>query len=219
MSAPLLELRGVAHSFGSHQVLLEVSLSISAGEHVLIQGPSGSGKTTLLNIAGALLEPSNGQVLFAGEVLTGRGDLAAHRLHHVGFVFQDFHLLESLSPRQNLDIVRCARGGAPAHSLDALLAPLGLDDRLDVPVRRLSRGERQRVALARAFANGPRLVLADEPTASLDPSHASATLDHLFALAQATGATVVMASHDGKLAERADWARRVHVEAGRLSEG
>ena len=218
MSAPLLELKDVAHAFGSHQVLHGVSLSLAPGDHLLIQGPSGSGKTTLLNIAGALLEPTQGQVVFSGEALTGRGDLAAHRLHNVGFVFQDFHLLESLSPRQNLDIVRCARGGSPAHTIDALLAPLGLDDRLDVPVRRLSRGERQRVALARAFANGPRLVLADEPTASLDPSHASATLDHLFALAKATGATVVMASHDSKLSNRADWTRRAHVEGGRLSE-
>ena len=183
MGAPLLELIGVTHAFEDRSILRGVDLRVEEGEHLLVQGPSGSGKTTLLNIAGALLEPTSGEVVFSGERLPRGSDLASHRLRNIGFVFQDFHLLESLSARQNLDIVRCARGGEHVHSIDALLRPLGLDDRLDAPVRTLSRGERQRVALARAFANGPRLVLADEPTASLDPSHASATLDHLFGLA------------------------------------
>ena len=125
MSAPLLMGRGTRLRI--HQVLHGVSLSPLRASISPIQGPSGSGKTTLLNIAGALLEPTQGQVLFSGEALR-RGDLAAHRLQNVGFVFQDFHLLESPSPRQNLDIVRYARGGSPAHTIDALLAPLSLDD-------------------------------------------------------------------------------------------
>lgn len=218
MSDALLELSGVRHVFDTTAVLKTVDLQVMAGEHTLIEGPSGSGKSTLLNIAGALLVPSEGTVSFAGTPLGAMGDLARHRLMHVGFVFQDFHLLESLSARQNLELVRCAHGGSPQHTLAELLGPLGMDDRLDAPVRTLSRGERQRVALARAFANGPQVVLADEPTASLDPSRASATLDHLFSLSETTGSTVVMVSHDPGLGERPEWARRLVLEDGSLSE-
>lgn len=219
MSQVVLQLSGVRHVFDQTAVLEAVDLEVIAGEHTLIEGPSGSGKTTLLNIAGALLVPSQGSVSFAGEPLSAVGDLARHRLMHIGFVFQDFHLLESLTARQNLEIVRCARGGEPRHTLAELLDPLGMDDRLDAPVRTLSRGERQRVALARAFANGPKLVLADEPTASLDPSRASATLDHLFSLAETTSSTVVMVSHDPGLGQRPEWAHRLVLEDGILSEG
>lgn len=217
MSHALLELTGVGHVFDSTPVLETVDLQIKAGEHTLIEGPSGSGKSTLLNIAGALLVPSQGSVAFAGTPLSRMGDLARHRLEHMGFVFQDFHLLETLTARQNLELVRCARGGTPQHTLDQLLEPLGMNDRLDAPVRTLSRGERQRVALARAFANGPRVILADEPTASLDPSRASSTLDHLFSLAETTNSTVVMVSHDPGLGQRPQWARLLRLEDGRLS--
>jgi ABC-type lipoprotein export system ATPase subunit len=217
MSEVLLQLSGVRHVFDETAVLEAVDLQVMAGEHTLIEGPSGSGKTTLLNIAGALLSPTGGSVLFAGAPLTSVGDLARHRLLHIGFVFQEFHLIESLTARQNLELVRCARGGEPKHTLAQLLDPLGLQDRLDAPVRTLSRGERQRVALARAFANGPKLVLADEPTASLDPSRASATLDHLFTLAGTMETTVVMVSHDPGLGQRSEWAHRLLLEDGRLS--
>jgi len=217
MSESLLQLSSVGHTFERSPVLEDVDLQIMAGEHTLIEGPSGSGKTTLLNIAGALLSPTQGTVSFAGTPLSAVGDLPRHRLMNIGFVFQEFHLLESLTARQNLELVRCARGGEPHHTLAELLDPLGLQDRLDSPVRSLSRGERQRVALARAFANGPRLVLADEPTASLDPSRASATLDHLFALAATTHSTVVMVSHDPGLGQRGEWSHRLVLEEGRLS--
>ena len=218
MSDALLELSGVRHVFETTAVLETVDLQVMAGEHTLIEGPSGSGKSTLLNIAGALLTPTQGSVSFAGTSLSAVRDLARHRLMNMGFVFQDFHLLESLTARQNLELVRCARGGEPRHTLSELLEPLGMNARLDAPVRTLSRGERQRVALARAFANGPQVVLADEPTASLDPSRASATLDHLFSLAETTSSTVVMVSHDPGLCQRPEWSRRLVLEDGSLSE-
>jgi putative ABC transport system ATP-binding protein len=216
MGDPLLQIQDVVHAYDGPAVLDGLNLRVEAGAHVLIEGPSGSGKTTLLNVAGALLVPQAGSVSFDGQNLANLGDRAGHRLRNLGFVFQEFHLLESLSARHNVGLVQAARGGTPAHTVDALLGPLGLDGRLDAPVRLLSRGERQRVALARAFANRPRLVLADEPTASLDPSRADATLSHLFELAQATGATVLMVSHDRALRERPEFVQRVTMDGGRI---
>jgi len=217
MGEPLLELDDVGHTYDGPPVLDGLGLTIEGGQHTLIEGPSGAGKTTLLNVAGALLRPTRGCVRFEGRDLADVHDLARHRLEHLGFVFQEFHLVESLSARQNLELVQCARGGEPAVTIDALLGPLGLEGRLDAPVRRLSRGERQRVALARAFANAPRLVLADEPTASLDPSRASASLDHLFELAQTAQVTVLLVSHDPALAARPELAQRFRLDAGKLS--
>jgi ABC-type lipoprotein export system ATPase subunit len=218
MGGTLLELRDVVHAYDGPAVLDGLSLSVAAGGHVLIEGPSGAGKTTLLNVAGALLVPQGGTVVFDGQNLATVGDRAGHRLRNLGFVFQEFHLLESLSARHNVGLVQAARGGTPAHTVDALLGPLGLDGRLDAPVRLLSRGERQRVALARAFANSPRLILADEPTASLDPSRADATLTHLFELAQARSATVLMVSHDRALRERPEFSQRLTMDGGRIHQ-
>ena len=217
MTQSLLQFDRVHRAFDGIQVLRGADLTVRTGEHVLVFGPSGSGKTTVLNLAARLLEPDSGTVAYAGRDLAQSGDPRTYRLAHIGFVFQEFHLLESLTVYQNIEMVQLARGAPDPLDIALLLGPLDLLDRRDAPVRVLSRGERQRVALARAFANRPSLVLADEPTASLDPSKAHATMDHLFDLLGRTGATALVVSHDEALAKRAEFTQVLRLEGGALA--
>lgn len=218
-TTPLLEVRRVAKAFEGVPVLEDVDLVVARGQHTLIFGPSGSGKSTLLHLIASLLEPDRGELTFDGRRYRDLGDARAFRLRHVGLIFQDFHLLESLSVRGNVEMVQMARGGDGLLPIHDLLDPLGLGGRLRAPVRVLSRGERQRVALARAFANHPSLVLGDEPTASLDPSNRGRTLDHLFALCRRTDATAVVVSHDHELAQRPEFTQVLQLRDGRAVEG
>ena len=150
-----------------------VDLVSRSGEITLIMGPSGSGKTTLLSMLGGLLHPTSGRVLIEGVDLwsLGRRRLLAARRDRVGFIFQSFNLLDSLSALENVEIALNITGvdGAPARERARLLLKMaGLGERLEFRAQDLSGGERQRVAIARALANRPRLLLADEPTGSLD---------------------------------------------------
>lgn len=212
----MLSARALTRGWGGRPVIEGLHLEIARGGHCLIHGPSGSGKSTLLHMLGRLLAPDSGEITFDGTPYARLGSPRAFRLRHIGFLFQDFHLLESLTVEQNVEIVALARDAPEAVPIAELLEPLGLLSRRDARVNTLSRGERQRVALARAFANSPSLVLADEPTASLDPSNRDATLDHLFALCARTGATCVTVAHDPALAERADFASHWRLDAGAL---
>ena len=145
--------------------------------------------------------------------------LSKFRGEKIGFVFQDLHLLETLTVAQNIELVQAALGtkeDAPTPAM--LLEPLGLIERLNDRVSILSRGERQRVALARAFANKPALLLADEPTSSLDPGSRDQTLRHLWALCEHTGATALVVSHDHALREDAHFANRWALAEGRLTD-
>ena len=217
MSA-LLSLRGVHVTLEATPILRGASLELEAGQHTLILGPSGAGKTTLLNVAAGLVSPSEGEVLFRGEPLNAHGTSARLRRDALGIVFQDLHLLENLTAAQNIALVQAAIGaGEDAPSPESLLSPLGLGDRLTTRVSVLSRGERQRVALARAFANRPSLVLADEPTSSLDPGSRTRTLAHLWALCEETGATALVVSHDAALEADAGFVTRSVLSEGRLS--
>ncbi len=212
---PLLEVRGVAKSFGEARVLDGVTLNVARGQHTLVFGPSGSGKSTLLNLIASLLPPDQGELVFDGTPYSQLGDARAFRLQHIGLMFQDFHLLESLTVLQNVEMVQMARGGEGLIPIRELLEPLGLGDRLRASVRILSRGERQRVALARAFANRPSIVLGDEPTASLDPSNRGRTLDHLFGLCERTQATAIVVSHDHAIADRPEFGQVLELDRGR----
>jgi len=195
-----LEIEGLHRSFGARAVLRGVDLAIERGEHALILGPSGSGKSTLLHLLARLLEPDAGAIRLEGQPITARGDAAAFRRTHIGIVFQEFHLLDALTPRQNLQLVGDACPPGPElPTPEALLDPLGLLDRIDSPVHELSRGERQRVALARAFANRPQLILADEPTASLDPDNRARSMALFFDLCDRMEATALVVSHDPAL--------------------
>lgn len=214
--ACLLTLRNVTRSFGETALLRGVDLEIWPGKHALILGPSGSGKTTLLNLIARLLPLDGGQILFQGEDCNKQGSPQAWRLRHIGQVFQEIHLLEALTVFQNIEMVQFQSADPDPLPLAELLGPLGLGERTHESVRHLSRGERQRVALARAFANRPRLVLADEPTASLDASTREASLDHLFSLCEQVGSTALVVSHDAALQERGEFAQQWEMREGRL---
>jgi ABC-type lipoprotein export system ATPase subunit len=199
----MLRIEGLCKAWEGVSILDGLDLSVDAGQHTRIMGPSGSGKSTLLYLVARLAQPDAGQVLLDGKPVSSLGDAAHYRLAHIGLVFQDVHLLESLSVRDNVQMVQALSPGESIPIAD-LVEPLGLGAMLDRPVCRLSRGERQRVALARAFANRPRLVLADEPTASLDPASRDQCLDQLFGLADRTQATVLLVSHDPGVADRSE---------------
>ncbi|HUR81421.1 MAG TPA: ABC transporter ATP-binding protein [Thermoanaerobaculia bacterium] len=188
-----------------------VSLDVARGEMVLIIGPNGSGKTTLLSMLGGLVRPTRGSVRVDGQLVDH--DLEDFRLHKVGFVFQTFRLLDALSVRENVQLV-----------LDLAHSPRNTDDLLDRAgalhlagrnVRALSGGEKQRVAIARALANDPAVVLADEPTGSLDSAAGEAAIALLHEAARKDGRAVVIVSHDTRIAAHAD--RVVRMVDGRLS--
>ncbi len=214
MPTALLTFDDVHVSFPGVEVLKGLSLELMPGEHTLIFGPSGAGKTTLLNLASGLIQPSSGAVRYRGESLVTMRDLARYRRQSIGQVFQDLHLIETLSAYDNIALVQAAIGAGPdAPDPEALLSPLGLSDKLKTRVSRLSRGERQRVALARAFANNPALILADEPTSSLDPGRRAETLTYLWTLCAQTGATALIVSHDAALRQGPSFQHELDLSA------
>lgn len=196
-----------------------VSFDAGEGEILLIMGPSGSGKTTLLTMLGGLLRPTSGRVMLDGIDIAAmaRSGLPRVRREHVGFVFQSFNLLDSLSAIENVEVALnvAGIGGREAHErARELLVEAGLESRLDFRARDLSGGEKQRVSIARALANRPRLLLADEPTANLDSRNGHEVMALLRGLAKQEGRTVVVVSHDARLLDIAD--RVLWMEDGRL---
>ncbi len=204
---------------GTLTVLDHLDLTVEAGEHLAIIGPSGSGKSTLLSLAGGLEAPQEGTVRVAGTDLAGlrRDDLARFRARTVGFVFQHFGLLESLTVIENVELAGTLAGsGRRDRRRDAsvMLDAVGLGDRADQVPATLSGGERQRVAIARALLNRPRLVLADEPTGNLDAASAALVADLLRDVALEDGGALVVVTHDAAMASRAD--RVLELDDGRL---
>jgi putative ABC transport system ATP-binding protein len=200
---------------GPLAVLHGISFSLDAGESLAIVGPSGSGKTTLLGLCAGLDTPSTGVVRAAGVDLGALDEdgRALFRRREVGFVFQTFQLLPTLTALENVVVPLELRGekGARARAAE-LLARVGLGERLDHYPVQLSGGEQQRVALARAFIHQPRLLFADEPTGNLDTATGALLADLLFDMNRAQGATLVLVTHDAELAARAD--RRLRLRAG-----
>lgn len=203
---------------GRTRALDGVTLEIARGEFVAICGPSGSGKSTLLNLIGALDKPDSGELWVAGEDLAhSRGDLAGFRARKVGFIFQLHNLIPSLTALENVLIPtlelnhswRDAR--ARAHEL---LERVGLGDRAHRRPPELSGGERQRVAVARALINNPELILADEPTGSLDSKNEKQVLDLLRELQAERGVTLILVTHDSRVAQNAD--RVIELLDGRI---
>ena len=177
MTKPLrggVRLRGVSKTYGEAaaavHALREVDLDILAGELVAILGPSGSGKTTLLNVIGGIESANCGTIEVAGQDISGRQprDLGAFRRQHVGFVFQLFNLIPTLTARENVEVVIELTGRGDRHRVPHLLAAVGLSDRAGHFPAQLSGGEQQRVSIARALATDPDLLLADEPAGALD---------------------------------------------------
>lgn len=204
------------------EVLRGANLTVVPGEIVALVGPSGSGKSTLLHLAGLLEKPDRGDVLLAGERC---GDLAerqqtALRLKHLGFVYQYHHLLPEFSAVENVVVPQMIAGVARDQAgvrAKALLDSLGLSERYDHRPGILSGGEQQRVAIARALANGPALLLADEPTGNLDPHTAEGVFDALLALSRDHGLAALVATHNPDLAKRMD--RVVRLDEGVLVDG
>jgi len=198
-------------------VLRDVSFIIPQGAFVAIVGPSGSGKTTLLGLLAGLDTPSRGQVLIDASDLTGMSEdqRAKLRGQKVGFVFQSFQLLSTLTALENVQVPLELRGerGARERATE-LLSRVGLADRLDHFPTQLSGGEQQRVALARAFANSPRILFADEPTGNLDSDNGGRIVQLLESLNRESGATVILVTHDPALAARAQ--RVITLSDGRV---
>jgi len=200
-------------------ILDDVSLRIAAGGSVAIVGASGSGKSTLLSLLAGLDLPSNGEVILAGQSLASLDEdqRAALRAEQVGFVFQSFQLLDSLNALENVMLPLELEGRRDASArARQLLERVGLGHRLSHYPRQLSGGEQQRVAIARAFASEPAILFADEPTGNLDAVTGAHITDLLFELNREQGTTLVMVTHDERLAARC--AAALHLEAGRLKE-
>jgi putative ABC transport system ATP-binding protein len=223
MSEPLIAVqrvtKQVADSTGTLVILHEIDFELRARESVAVVGASGSGKSTLLSIVAGLDVPSSGTVILAGTDLFGLDEdaRAALRSRQVGFVFQSFQLLGNLTALENvmLPLELLGRGDARAAATE-MLGRVGLGQRLSHYPKVLSGGEQQRVALARAFVVRPAVLLADEPTGSLDFATGEKVMELMFEMNREAGTTLVLVTHDPAIAQRCD--RQLHIEAGRLTE-
>jgi putative ABC transport system ATP-binding protein len=221
VSSPSLECRGVTRRLRSGNVALTVldgiDLTIAQGEVVAIVGPSGSGKSTLLGLLAGLDRPSEGSVRVSGRELSQLDEdaLALLRRDQLGFVFQSFQLLPNLTARENVLLpLELHRLPNAAVRCTDMLERVGLGARGHHYPAQLSGGEQQRVALARAFAPEPRILLADEPTGNLDPKTGQRVLELLLSLRESVGSTLVIVTHDERVAARAD--RVIRLDAGRI---
>ncbi len=202
---------------GMLTILDDVNLAVAAGETVAVVGASGAGKSTLLALLAGLDEPSAGAVWLEGIELSALDEdgRAAARAKHVGFVFQSFHLVPSLTALENVMLPLELAGRADARGgAREVLRQVGLESRLRHYPRQLSGGEQQRVAIARAFVTRPSVLFADEPTGNLDTATGARVIQLLFDLNAATGTTLVLVTHDREIAKRCN--RVIEMDAGRL---
>lgn len=206
----MLAVRAVSHRYADMLVLAAPNFELARDEHCALIGPSGVGKTTLLHVLAGILRPTSGSVTLNGEVLYPAADHNDRwRASRIGVIPQKLHLLPSLSALDNVRLAQYFIGNAEGGAARTLLNDLGLQARLHALPERLSVGEQQRVAIARAIVNKPRLLLADEPTSSLDDSNSERAVELLFEAARMTGALLVVATHDARIRER--FARQVHL--------
>ena len=215
----MIEIKGVTKSFGSLQVLKGIDLRIEKGEIVSIVGPSGAGKTTLLQILGTLDKPDSGSVVVDGiETSTlSTNKLSEFRNTHLGFVFQFHQLLPEFTAIENIMIPAYIAGMKPKEArnrAEELLEFMGLSDRATHKPNELSGGEKQRVAVARALMNNPAVILADEPSGSLDSKNKEELHKLFFELRDKFGQTFVIVTHDETLATLTD--RTIHLKDGRI---
>ncbi|MES2089472.1 MAG: ABC transporter ATP-binding protein [Pseudomonadota bacterium] len=212
--------KSVQDSSGTLDILHKIDFSLRAGETVAIVGASGSGKSTLLSLLAGLDVPTQGRVVLCGRELFAMSEdaRAAHRASHVGFVFQSFQLLSHLTTLENVMLPLELRGVRDARAqASAMLERVGLGSRLNHRPATLSGGEQQRVALARAFVVHPKVLMADEPTGSLDHATGQAVMDLMFELNREMGTTLILVTHDRQIASRCG--RVLRIEAGQMTEG
>ena len=213
----MIQVENIYKSFGDLQVLKGVHLSVKKGEIVAIVGKSGAGKTTLLQIIGTLDRPTKGKVLIDGKDVFALNDkqLAAFRNRHIGFIFQFHQLLPEFTALENVCIpAMIAREKESSYKpwAEKLLSDLGLTDRMNHKPNQLSGGEKQRVAAARALMMSPDIILADEPTGSLDEKNKKELADLLLQLRKEYGQTILLVTHDKELAAIAD--RIIEIKDG-----
>lgn len=225
MTEALIRAEGLSKIYGDGdrhrvEVLRDLDLQVNAGEKVVIVGQSGVGKSTLLHVLGALDQPTTGEVWFGGQSLTAMNerDLAAFRNREIGFIFQFHHLLPDFTALENTMMPGLIRGMGWDEAVQrarSVLAQVGLAHRLEHKPGELSGGEQQRVAVARAVVLSPRAVLADEPTGNLDPATADEVHELLMDLNRTRGITLVIVTHNDRLAALAD--RTLRLQDGRLA--
>jgi len=221
-SEAVVSIAGLSHYYGTGQLrkqtLFDIDLELNAGEIVLLTGPSGSGKTTLLTLIGGLRSAQEGHLEVLGQQLVGAPKSRLVRVRRgIGYIFQAHNLLEYLTARQNVRLSLDLHGTPTAEAdrqAEEMLVAVGLSDRLDYYPAHLSGGQKQRVAIARALASHPQLVLADEPTASLDSKSGRAIVEIMERLAKQQGSTILLVTHDRRILDVAD--RTVQLEDGRL---
>ncbi len=220
----LYDLTNIRKDYSVGQVvvtaLTDVHLRLNHGEFVALQGPSGSGKSTLLNVLGLLEVPSDGTLDFLGTRLTGYSDFALTgiRRHSIGFIFQNFNLVSTLTSLENVEYPLYLEGGANRKTIRdrarEAMKSVGLEKFGEHKPRQLSGGQRQRVAIARALVKQPKVILADEPTANLDSKNASQIVDLMHELKQKFQTSVIIATHDAKIANGAD--KRIQLIDGKI---
>ena len=213
----MIELDNITRSFGTLQVLKGISLKVERGEVISITGPSGAGKTTLLQIMGSLDKPDTGRVLYDGQDITRMNEksISSFRNKHIGFVFQFHQLLPEFTALENITIPMLISGQGMRQAnarAKELLELMGLADRADHKPSELSGGEKQRIAVARALANQPDVILADEPSGSLDTKNKEELHKLFFNLRDKLGQTFVIVTHDESLAAMTD--RTIHLLDG-----
>ena len=219
MTSPILEVRKLCKSYdeGRIEALRGVDLSITASEYLAISGPSGSGKSTLLQLLGGLDTATTGEVLFQNAALGSVVNLDEYRARQVGFIFQAFYLLPTLTAVENVQVPMLALDLLPsnrAQRAESLLREMGMEHRLNQYPNQLSAGERQRVAIARALANAPSILLADEPTGNLDSSNSARIMEILTGIQKQRGITLIIITHDNEIASCAP--RHIRIRDGRI---
>lgn len=217
----MIKLEHITKSFGTLNVLKDISMEIRQSEIVSIVGPSGAGKTTLLQIMGLLDRPDSGNVTY-GEINTTRmseNESSVFRNRHIGFVFQFHQLLPEFTAKENI-MIPCLIGGLSKRDssarADELLSTMGMSTRSEHKPSQLSGGENQRIAVARALANNPDIILADEPSGSLDTQNRKQLYELFFNLRESLGQTFVIITHDESLSALAD--RTIRLCDGRITE-
>ncbi len=220
-----VQIRGVTKSFGEGDnripVLKGVDLDVARGEVLLLVGPSGSGKTTLLSVMAGILESDTGDVTILGQSLQSlsASQKTWFRRDHLGFIFQQYHLLPTLTATENAAVPLLIRGVKKSDALSRaqeVLTTLGLGERLAATPRKLSGGEQQRVAIARALVGEPKLLLCDEPTASLDGETGHRVVQQLHEVGKHPDRAVIIVTHDSRIFEFGD--RIVHMEDGQVDQ-
>jgi ABC-type lipoprotein export system ATPase subunit len=221
MAEPLIRTADLRKIYGTGETAVRaldgVSLEVGSGEFIAIMGPSGCGKSTLLNLLGALDQPTSGEVWVAGENLAHLKNVDRFRAHTIGFVFQLHNLLPTLTALENVEVPMIGQEPSQQKRLARarnLLALVGLDGRAGHLPSQLSGGQRQRVAVARALANGPALLLADEPTGSLDSQSGEEIMALLAELNRSEGTTIAVVTHDRRVAQATQ--RILRMRDGRI---